>query len=178
MFNDHGKPMSKAGPSTPVEIIGLLGVPEAGEQFFIAVDEQQARKIAAARQEQERAKKLSPIKKISLDEVSSQIKEGKIKEVKLIIKADVQGSLEALIDSLNKLATKEVSLRIVHTGIGVINRSDIMLASVSGAIIVGFHVEPDLQAQELAKKEGIDIRLYRLIYEAIEEVKATLEGNL
>ena len=178
MFSDHGQAIKKAGPSTPVEITGLLGVPEAGEQFFIVADEQQARKIVVARQEKERAKKLSPMRRISLDEVSSQIKEGKIKELKLIIKADVQGSLEALEDSLGKLQTKEVSVLIVHTGIGTINRSDIMLASVSGAIIIGFHVGADAQAQELSKREGIDIRMYRLIYEAIEEIKATLEGLL
>jgi len=178
MLDDHEKPIQVAGPASPVEILGLSGVPQAGERFYTIDDEKKAREICLKRQETEKQKQIQSSSKISLEDLYSKIKEGQIKELKIILKADVQGSLEALQDSLQKLATEEVKLNIIHSGIGAINTSDVVLAVASNAIIIGFHVDVVAQAKEQADKEGIDIRLYRIIYDAINEIKAALEGLL
>jgi len=178
MFNDQGRLIEEASPVTPVEVVGLSGLPLAGEEFFVIPDEKKAREISLKRQEQNKLTKTMPAQRISLDELYIQIKEGKLKELNIILKADVQGSLEALKDSLGKLPAKEVKLDIIHSGVGTINQSDVILAAASNAIIIGFHVEPDTQAKELSEKESVDIRCYRIIYEAINDIKAALEGLL
>lgn len=178
MFDDYGKPLKEAGPSMPAEVLGLSGLPDAGEQFFIFDDEKTAREIALKRQEQLQEQQLKQIKRVSLEDLYAQIKEGKLKELKLILKADVQGSLEAVDDSLKKLEISEVQLRIIHKGVGNINTSDVILANASDAIILGFHVEPDVPAKEMAVKESIDIRTYNVIYELINDLKAAVEGLL
>ncbi|MFH1201830.1 MAG: translation initiation factor IF-2 [Candidatus Omnitrophota bacterium] len=179
MFNDQGRSITEAYPVRPVEALGLSGTPQAGEEFFVLSDEKKAREICLKRQEKEKQNKVKPIQRISLDELYSQIKEGKIKELNIILKADVQGSLGALRDSLAKLPTNEVQLKIIHSGVGAINRSDIILAAASNAVIIGFHVEPDTDTtKEFAEKELVDIRCYRIIYEAIGDIRAALEGLL
>ena len=178
MFDDHGKALKEAVPSVPVEILGLSGVPDAGEQFFVFEDERVTRDLALSRQEQLQEQQLKQTKRVSLEDLHNQIKEGKIKELKLILKADVQGSLEAIDDSLKKLEIQEVQLRVIHKGVGAINTSDVILANASDAIILGFHVEPDVPAKDLAVKESIDIRTYNVIYELINDLKAAVEGLL
>lgn len=178
MINDLGHRVGEALPSKPVEILGLEGVPQAGDIFFAVVDEKLAKDIATRRQQEAKAKELQPVKRITLEDLSQQVKEGKIKELKLIVKADVQGSLEALTQSLDSLGTKDVKLDIIHSGIGSINESDVMLAAASNAIIIGFHVELTPEAEERAKSEKVDVRLYRIIYEAISDVRSAMEGLL
>jgi len=178
MFNDRGQRMAEAPAATPVEILGLTGTPEVGEEFFVVPDERRARELIALRKEKERQRHLQPIKRISLEDLHSEIKQGKIKELKIIIKADVAGSLEAVRDSLQKLETPEIKFQIIHAGIGPINTSDAMLASVTNAFILGFHVQPDERARELIDKEEIETRTYNIIYELIQELKAALEGML
>jgi translation initiation factor IF-2 len=178
MFDDHERPIQSAGPAEPVEILGLSGVPQAGEQFYVIDDERRAKEICLKRQETEKQKQMRRSARISLDDLYSQIRDGQIKELKIILKADVQGSLEALKDSLEKLSTNEVQLNIIHCGIGAINTSDVVLAVASNAVIIGFHVDIVAQAKEQAEKEEVDIHIYRIIYEAINEMKAALEGLL
>jgi len=178
MFNDRGQRIEEAPAATPVEILGLTGTPEVGEGFFVVPDERRARELIALRREKERQRHLQPIKRISLEDLHSEIKQGKIKELKIIIKADVAGSLEAVRDSLQKLETPEIKFQIIHAGIGPINTSDAMLASVTNAFILGFHVQPDERARELIDKEEIETRTYNIIYELIQELKAALEGML
>ncbi len=178
LLDDREHKITAAGPSSPVEILGINGVPEAGEQFYVVDDERTARDICFKRQELKKKEKMQPAHKLSLDEIYSQIKAGKVKEVRLVVKADVQGSLEALKDSLDKLPTAEVKLKVIHSGVGVINASDVVLASASNAIIMGFHVEIAPAVEEQAEKEGIDIRTYRIIYDAVSDIKAALEGLL
>ncbi len=178
MFNDHAQRIEEAPPGTPVEILGLVGSPEVGERFFAIPDEKQAREIVALREEKETQRRLQPVKRISLEELHSEIEQGKIKELKIIIKADVAGSLEAVRDSLERLEAPEVKFQIIHAGIGPINVSDAMLAKVADALILGFHVQPDERAKELIEQEGIETRTYNIIYELIQELKAALEGLL
>ena len=178
MFNDRGQRLEEAPPSTPVEVLGLSGLPEAGDKFFVIPDEKQARELVSLRQEEKRKSQIQSAKRISLEELHSEIKQGKIKELKIIIKADVAGSLEAVRDSLTKLEISEVKFQIIHAGIGSINASDVMLAKVTDALILGFHVQADEPAAELIEKEGIETRTYNIIYELIEELKAALEGML
>ncbi|MGD9015235.1 MAG: translation initiation factor IF-2 [Candidatus Omnitrophota bacterium] len=178
MFNDHAQRIEAAPPATPVEILGLAGMPAVGEEFFVIPDEKQARELIALRQEKERQRRVQPVKRISLEDLHSEIKQGKIKELKIIIKADVVGSLEAVRDCLEKLETPEIKFLIVHAGIGPINASDAMLASVTNAFILGFHVQPDERAKELIEKEAIETRTYNIIYELIQELKSALEGML
>jgi len=178
ILDDLERPIQTAGPATPAEILGLSGVPQAGEQFYVIDDEKKAREICLKRQELEKQKQIQPIQRISLEGLYSKIKEGQIKELKIILKADVQGSLEALRDSLQKLSTQEVQLNIIHLGIGAVNTSDVILAAASDAVIIGFHVDVVTQAKEQADREGVDIRIYRIIYDAINEIKAALEGLL
>lgn len=179
MLDDKGRRVKEAGPSKPVEILGLSGVPLAGEKFYVVSDEKKARDIVSARRMDAEKKKLeAKAQKISLDDLYSRIKDGEVKELKIILKADVQGSLEAIKDSLGKLSTKEVKLSVIHGQVGNINESDVMLASASNAVILGFHVDVTAGAKALAKQEGVDIRLYNIIYEAVNDVKAAMEGML
>jgi translation initiation factor IF-2 len=178
MFDDCGRPLSEAGPSMPVEVLGIAGAPEGGEQFFVVEDEKKARSIALSRQEKEKLAQMKTIKRISLDDLYAEIKEGKVEELKLILKADVAGSLEAIRESFKKLDSAEVKLNIIHQGTGPINVSDVILASASNALILGFHVVADERAQELIKKEGIEVRTYNIIYELSNDLKSALEGML
>lgn len=178
MFDDRGKPVTTVLPAFPVEVLGLSGVPQAGEQFFVIEDEKKARELALTRQEKERLQEIKTIKRISLEDLHSQIKEGKLKELKLIIKADVQGSLEAIRQTLLKLNVSEIKLSIIHEAVGNINSSDVILAAASDALILGFNVTPDEPSKELIAKEGIDVKTYNIIYELANDIKAAIEGML
>ena len=178
MFNDHGQSVTQAPPSFPVEIIGISGVPQAGEPFFALEDEKVARGLALRRQEKERQEQIKTVKRISLEDLHAQIQEGKLKELKLIIKADVQGSLEAISETLNKLNVSEIKLDIIHEAVGNINSSDVILAVASNALILGFNIIADERAKELVSKEGIDARTYNIIYELGNDIKAAIEGML
>lgn len=178
MFNDHGHSIIEAGPSCPAEILGISGIPEAGEQFFVIADERLAREIADRRHEDDRQAQIKTIKRISLEDLHVQIQEGKIKELKLILKSDVQGSLEAIKDTINKLNVSEIKIDIIHNGVGNINPSDVILAVASNALILGFNVVADDRAKEMAAKEGIDVKIYNIIYELANDIKAAVEGML
>ena len=178
MFNDHGVAVEVAPPSYPVEILGLSGIPAAGEQFFIFDDDRQAKEISAMRHEKEKQQQVKEIKHIGLEGLYSSIKEGKIKELKLIIKADVQGSLEAIKDTFTKLKDSEIKLTVIHEGVGNINSSDVILAAASDALVLGFNIKQDELAKELSAKEGVEVRIYNVIYELSREIKAALEGML
>ncbi len=178
--NDRGKSVKEAGPSYAVEVLGLSGTPEAGEVFTVVSDEKVARKIAEKRslELRERAIKGFHSKHLSLEDLYSQMKEGRVKELKLIIKADVQGSAEALTQSLEQISSDMIKIRVIHGGVGGINESDIMLAAASDAIVIGFHVKSDERAQVLMEQEGVDVRYYDIIYEALEDVRKAMEGLL
>lgn len=180
MHNDRGKPVKEAGPSRAVEVQGLNGIPEAGETFFVAPDEKAARRIAEKRLMELREKELfgKLTKHMSLDDLYSRIAEGNLKELRIIIKADVQGSAEVLQQSLEKIESEKIKLRTIHAGVGGINESDVMLAAASDAIIIGFHVKIDSKAETLIQKEGVDVRLYSIIYEAVQDVTKAMEGLL
>ena len=179
MMDHKGKRVKKAGPSMPVEILGLNGVPNAGEVFVGCENEKDARSFGETFISQNRVKMLDDTKsKMSLDDLFTQIHEGNLKELNIIVKADVQGSVEALKQSLLKLSNDEVVIKIIHGGVGAINESDVILASTSNAIIIGFNVRPDGAAKETADQEGVDMRLYRVIYSAIEDVEAAMKGML
>ncbi|MFA5410526.1 MAG: translation initiation factor IF-2 [Candidatus Omnitrophota bacterium] len=181
MFNNRGQPVSEARPSFPAEILGLSGVPQAGDQFFVIEDEKKARELALERQEAEKQLQVKAVKRISLEDLHAQIQEGKLKELKLVIKADMQGSLEAIKDVLQKIdvsEAKELKMDIIHEGVGNINSSDVILAVASNALIIGFNVAADERAKEISAKEGVEIKLYNIIYELGNEIKAALEGML
>lgn len=178
LSDDTGKRIAKAGPSTPVEVIGFPEVPSAGDIFIVVEDEKRARQIALARQQKQRLADMAKTRKLTLDELYAKIKEGEIKDLNIIIKGDVQGSVEAIKDALESITHPQVKVRVIHSSAGGINESDIMLASASNAIIIGFNVRPELKAYQAAEKEGVDIRLYNVIYDAIEDVKKALEGLL
>jgi translation initiation factor IF-2 len=178
LLDDKGEKIKSAGPSTPVEIIGISGVPQAGDEFVGVTDERTAREIGARRQQHERLAAMLPMSRVSLETFLEGVKKGIVKELNIILKADVQGSLEALKDSLLKIGNEEVGVRILHTSAGGITETDVMLAAASSAIIIGFNVRPTPGADETAKREKVDIRLYSVIYNAIEEVRAALEGIL
>lgn len=178
MFDERNRKVFEAGPSTPVLILGLEGPPQAGDNFVVLENERLAREIALKRQQLKREQDQKQIKHITLDEISKQISIGGIKELPIIVKGDVDGSVEALSDSLMKLSTEEVKVRVIHRGVGAISESDVLLASASDAIIIGFHVRPNLNARKLAETQNVDIRLYNIIYDAINEVKLALEGLL
>src|SRR5690625_3290480 len=178
MVSDTGSRIKSAGPSTPVEITGLNGVPQAGDQFLVFEDEKKARQIGEARQQKHIQESRSQDTKVSLDDLFEQIKQGDMKEINIIIKADVQGSAEALASSLQKIEVEGVKIKIIHSGVGAIKESDIILASASNAIIIGFNVRPDANAQKAAEDEKVDIRLHRVIYKAIEEIEAAMKGLL
>ncbi len=178
MFNYAGKPIKKAGPSIPVEIMGFSEVPESGDSFIVTKDEKTAKQVASMRHDKKKEKELAERSKVSLNDLFDRIKEGEISELNIVIKADVQGSLEALKNSLLKLSNPEVKLNIIHGGVGGINESDILLASASNAIVIGFNVRPDSKAKTTAEKEDVEINLYSVIYEAIESVEKAIEGML
>ncbi len=178
MVNDLGKRIKSAGPSTPVEITGLNDVPQAGDQFVVFKDEKQARQIGEMRQQKQIEEKRGSQSRVSLDDLFEQIKQGEIKDINVILKADVQGSVEALAASLKKIDVEGVKVNIIHTGAGAIKESDIILASASNAVVIGFNVRPDNNAKKAAESEKVDIRLHRVIYKAIEEVEAAMKGML
>ena len=179
MMDDRGRRVKEAGPSQPVEILGLNDVPNAGEVFVGCESEKEARNFADTFIAQNKVKLLEETKsKMSLDDLFNQIKEGNLKELNIVVKADVQGSVEALKQSLLKLSNDEVVVKIIHGGVGAINESDVILASASNAIIIGFNVRPDATAKDIAEREGVDLRLYRVIYNAIEDVEAAMKGML
>ncbi|MDD5652776.1 MAG: translation initiation factor IF-2 [Candidatus Omnitrophica bacterium] len=178
MFNHLGHAVTAAGPSHPVEILGLSGIPPAGEQFFALESDKQAKEVVELRQEKEKQRQIKTVKRISLEDLYANIKEGKIKELKLIIKADVQGSLEAIKDVVGKISTPEIRMEIIHEGVGNINSSDVILAIASNALILGFNIQADDLAKELSAKEGVEIKIYNIIYELASEIKAALEGML
>ncbi len=179
MMDDKGRRVKEATPSTPVEILGLNGVPDAGEVFLATENEKEARTIAEAFVAQSKEQLIADTKaRLSLDGLFSQIQAGNIKELNIIVKADVQGSVEAVKQSLVKLSNEEVAVRVIHGGVGAINESDVTLASASNAIIIGFNVKPDNTAKETAEREKVDLRLYRVIYHAIEDIEAAMKGML
>jgi translation initiation factor IF-2 len=178
LFDDKGKKIKSAGPSIPVEVLGLSEVPAAGDRFHQVKNEKTAREIADKRKQKIREEYLQSTHKVSLENLYNQIKEGKVKELNIIVKADVQGSIEALKQSLQKLSNEEVKVRVIHGAVGAINETDVTLASASNAIIIGFNVRPDVNAQSAAEKEAVDIKTYRVIYNAIEDIKAAMVGML
>ncbi|MDF0725144.1 translation initiation factor IF-2 [Cytobacillus sp. S13-E01] len=178
MVNDLGRRVKEAGPSTPVEITGLNDVPLAGDQFMVFDDEKTARSVGEARSQKQQVEQRGERTKVSLEDLFEQIKQGEMKEINLIVKADVQGSTEALAASLQKIDVEGVKVKIIHTGVGAITESDIILASASNAIVIGFNVRPDAGAKRTADVEDVDIRLHRIIYKAIEEIEAAMKGML
>ena len=177
MTNDKRMKIAEAGPSTPVEIIGLAEVPQAGDAFFVVEDERLAKELAEQRKEEDKLKKQSQYT-VSLDDLFSRIQDGNMKELNIIVKADVQGSAEAVKSSLEKISNEEVRVRVIHSAVGAINESDVMLANASSAIIVGFNIRPDSSARASAEKNDVDIRLYNIIYDCIEEIEAAMKGML
>ena len=178
IYNDHGKEIKEAGPSTPVAISGLSTCPEAGDKFYSIKDIQKAREIASKRERKMREVALSDRQHVTLDNLYKKIEEGQVKEIKVIIKADFKGSAEVLKKSLEEISTKEVRTRILHSGVGGITETDILLADASDAIVIGFHVVPEDKAKILAESCGVDVRLYKIIYDATNDIKAALEGLL
>ncbi len=178
MISDKGQKITSAGPSVPVEITGLSEAPSAGATFNAVADEKLARELVEQRKEEARAKANAPITKVSLEDLFSQIQAGEMKNLNLIVKADVQGSVEAVKSSLEKLSNDEVRVRVIHGGVGAINESDVMLAATSQAIIVGFNVRPDNAARDSAARANVDMRMYRVIYDAINEIEAAMKGML
>ncbi len=178
MFDERGNKVSVAPPSTPVLVLGFEGAPQAGDAFVVVENERDAREIASKRQQLKREQDQKQVHHITLDEIAQQISIGGVKELPLIVKGDVDGSVEALSDSLMKLSNEEVIVRVIHKGVGGISESDVLLADASDAIIVGFHVRPNVNARKLAETQNVDIRLYNVIYDAINEVKSALEGLL
>ena len=178
MVGDKGQRMTEAGPSVPVEITGLSEAPSAGATFNAVADEKLARELVEQRKAEEKAKANAPVTKVSLEDLFSQIQAGEMKNLNLIVKADVQGSVEAVKASLEKISNDEVRVRVIHGGVGAINESDVMLASTSQAIIVGFNVRPDAAARDSAARANVDMRMYRVIYDAINEIEAAMKGML
>ncbi|AHC15188.1 translation initiation factor IF-2 [Salinispira pacifica] len=178
MFNDRGQQVEEATPSMPVEIIGLSGIPDAGDPFQMTASERQARQVGDKRQELKKMEAAKNVKKITLDNLYDSIQQGSIQDLKIIIKGDVQGSVEAIQGALEKLSTPEIRLSVIHAGAGAINDSDINLASASNAIIVGFHVRPTSRAQILADQEKVEIRKYSIIYDVVEDIRSAMEGML
>jgi len=178
MTNDKGRSIKEAGPSTPVEITGLGEVPSAGDVFNAVADEKLARELVEQRKHEAKEEQFQQHQKVTLDNLFSQIAEGEMKELPIIVKADVQGSVEAVKQSLEKLSNDEVRVKVIHGGVGAVSESDVMLANASNAIIVGFNVRPDPVAKQNAEQSGVDIRLYRIIYDAIEEITDAMKGML
>lgn len=178
MTNHRGKVVKEAGPSVPVEITGLAEVPSAGDIFNAVEDERLARELVEQRKHEAKEEQFRSYRKVTLDNLFSQIAEGEMKELPIIVKADVQGSVEAVKQSLERLTNEEVRVTVIHGAVGAISESDVMLATASNAIIVGFNVRPMPVAAETAARDGVDIRLYRIIYDAIEEITTAMKGML
>jgi translation initiation factor IF-2 len=178
MMNESGDKIEEAIPSTPVQILGFDGTPQAGDAFVVVGSESEAKNIANKRQQIKREQDLRQVRRITLDDISAQIQSGGVQDLPIILKADADGSVEALRDSLEKLSNEEVRVSVIHKGVGAISESDVMLAAASNAIIVGFHVRPSPQARRLAEDESVDIRMYRIIYDCVNEIKLALEGLL
>jgi translation initiation factor IF-2 len=178
LLDDRGNSITSAGPATPVEVLGLNGVPLAGDDFTVATDESQARDIAAFRQRRRRDQQAAQGARGTLEQMFSQIAAGAAKELAVVVKSDVQGSLEAIVGSLEKLSTDEVKLRVLHSAVGGISESDVILAKASNAVIIGFNVRANPQAREMARRDGVEIRYYSIIYDVIDEMKQALTGML
>jgi translation initiation factor IF-2 len=178
MYNERGKPVKEVGPATPVLILGLSGAPQAGDKFNVMSSDKEAKEIANKREQLQREQGMRTQKHITLDEIGRRIAIGNFQELNVIVKGDVDGSVEALSDSLIKLSTEEIQVNIKHKAVGQISEADILLAAASNAIVVGFQVRPSMGARKLAEKEEIDIRLYSIIYDAIDEIKSAMEGML
>ena len=178
LFDHRGKERDKVGPATPILMLGLNGAPQAGDKFNVFETDKEARELATKREQLIREQKLRTKKHVTLDEIGRRLALGNFKELNIVLKGDVDGSIEALSDSMEKLSTDEISVNIIHRGVGQITESDVLLASASDAIIIGFQVRPSVNARDLAEKEGIDIRSYSIIYEAINEIKSAMEGML
>ncbi len=178
MKNDKGENVKQAGPSVPVEIMGLAEVPQAGDVFDSVSDEKLARELVEQRKQEAKEEQFKAVQKVTLDNLFSSLQEGELKELNIIVKADVQGSAEAVKQNLEKLSNEEVRVRVIHNGVGAVNESDIMLASASNAIVVGFNVRPDAVAKTLAERDGIEMRMYRVIYDCLEDVQAAIKGML
>jgi translation initiation factor IF-2 len=178
LINDKSERVESASPSVPVEVIGFSGVPAAGERFVVIDEERKARQVAEFRTAQQRTAELAAMRKVTLEDLHSQIQEGMVKELNIVLKSDVQGSAGAIVDSLEKLSTPAVKLKVIHSSVGAITETDVMLAAASNAIIIGFSIRPEPKAAELAQREGVDIRLYNIIYNIIDDIKAAMEGLL
>ena len=178
MFDDRGNRVTEAGPSVPVEVLGLEGVPEAGSSFVVMQDEARARQIAESRRDKMREESLAGSARLTLEDLHRRAAAGEIRELPVVLKADVQGSVEAVSEALSRLSTPEVSLKILHASVGGITESDVLLASASNAIVIGFNVRPESKASEAAERERVQIRLYEVIYDVIDEVRSAMEGLL
>ncbi len=178
MVSDKGRKVQEAGPATPVEVLGLSGVPAAGDALLVVTDERKARQIALARQQKQREQAAVAKPRVTLDDLHKQVQKGEVKELRIILKGDVQGSIEPLKESLERLSTPQVKLEVIHTAVGAITESDVMLAAASNAVILGFNVRPEPKAQKLAETERVDARLHTVIYEAVDQVKKAMEGLL
>jgi translation initiation factor IF-2 len=178
LLNERGRRVEEALPASPVQVLGCDGVPQAGDPVMVVDDEREAREIATRRQQYERAREARAGGRVTLEELYKQIREGELRELRLILKADVDGSVEALSEALEKLSTKEVGVRVIHRGVGGINESDVSLAAASNAVVVGFHVRPTPPARDLAKRDRVDIQLFEIIYEVVDAVKKAMEGLL
>ena len=178
MVNENGRRLKEAGPSVPVEITGLAETPNAGDAFDAVSDEKLARQLVEQRKQQAKEEQFKAFHKVTLDNLFSSLKEGEMKELNIVVKADVQGSVEAVRQNLEKLSNEEVRVRVIHGGVGAINDSDVMLAAASNAIIVGFNVRPDANAQATAERDGVEMRMYRVIYDCMEEIEAAMKGML
>ncbi len=178
MFDDRGRPITEAGPSTPVEILGLEGMPDAGDTFLVMADRDKAKGIAQYRKMKEREAQLAKSSRVSLEGLAEQIKQAGVKDLNLILKGDVQGSVEVLADSLQRMSTEKVRVRVLHSGVGAITESDILLASASNAVVIGFNVRPERKAQELSDRENVEVRLHSIIYELQDEMTKAMYGLL
>jgi translation initiation factor IF-2 len=178
MTDEFGRRIDEAGPAHPVQVLGLSGTPRAGDSFVVVDNEHMAREISVKRSQVEKEREQRQIKHMSLDELYSQIKLGGVRDVNLIVKGDVDGSVEALSDALQKLSTPTIKINIIHKSVGAIKESDILLAAATNAVIIGFHIYPNSKVRELAVSEGVDIRIYKIIYEAVEEMQKAMEGML
>jgi translation initiation factor IF-2 len=178
MFDDHGRAIDVAGPSTPVEILGLEGIPDAGDVFLVVADRDKAKSIADYRRMKERESQLAKTSRVSLEGLAQQIKDAGMKDLNVILKGDVQGSVQVIADTLVKMSTEKVRVRVLHSGVGAITESDVLLAAASNTIIIGFNVRPERKAAELAEQDGIDIRLHSIIYEVQDEMTKAMLGML
>jgi translation initiation factor IF-2 len=178
MYNDQGKSITEAGPATPVEVLGLENVPTSGDPFVVVSYDSQAKQLSARLQQIQRERELRRAQRVTLEDLYAQIKEGRIKELNLVVKGDVQGSVEALCSNLEKIASEKVKVNILHSGVGAISESDTMLASASNALVIGFNVRPTPRADDLARQEGVEIRTYRVIYDAISAIRDAMTGLL